>query len=204
MNKDCFVEKITSTKPVEKLLIAGPEADYDKDNAGADAENWFRKIFYREIDEYGDSIDVETMDFNGADYTVTLNQLYQDMQTGNTASISLNAAGELINAVFVQSELTKEEICQQPEINEKSAVDLAQKYVDTGIKKRYGDNARLNWDKMTLQKKVLRTFKKNRYWEIELNVPIENVKDISDEEYYCMVQIDANSGECLSIADPYK
>ena len=202
MNADGKVACITSTQQTF------PEQDKDaftRFDAEAAAEEWFDKVFTAEEKTLGSEKRVESQDFDGGAYPVTINLTYQGIDTGNTAAISISVGGKLISGAFIYGADSKEEIDIKEAITEEQALALAKEALVKDCAERYGPEAVVKTEEAKDIKETLKLFKGQRFWEIEMMVPTEHVVDFEEHyELFCSIRIEAYTGECLGIATPLK
>jgi len=178
---------------------------YTRLDAEADASVWFDKVFMAEEKILGSEKKVESRDFNGGAYLVTINLTCQGIETGNSAAINLSADGKLVSGAFVYGAASLEEIEKKEAISEEQALALAKEALVKDCIERYGEEAVVETDKAKDIKETLRLFKGRRFWEIEMMVPTENIVDFEEHyELFCSIRIEAYTGECLEIATPLK
>lgn len=205
MNEDGFVEQITAID-----YTGFPDhvrEDYDKEKAKTAAEEWFEKVFSDQIKEMGNEMQTVCADFTGGDFPVTVEQLYHGFNTGNKASISISGDGRLIAGSFIKSTLKKEEIDVPVKISREEAIELAKQYAEEDCLKLHGKETVLRWNEMHDLKVEFSVWEGNRYWFVNLYVPVDNSELMGNDEdrddLFLTVKIDANDGTCASIASPY-
>ncbi len=177
---------------------------FGKKEAEESAEEWFKKVYEKEIKELGIERETVVSDFNGGNYLVTINQLHAGKQTGNTASISISAEGEVISAAFVHNTLSPEELLKPIMVDENDALERAVKAVDRDLRSTYNYFIS-DLDETEVISSSYRVFRGLRFWEFEINVPVASEKgEVYEPVIYCYVRIDADTGECIEIASPLK
>ena len=203
-NQDGLLELLTRKDNQTYTFSDVEQRDFDKQKAAAVAEGWFDKVFEKEELMLGDDKETLVSDFNGGNYLVTINQQYEGNQTGNTASISISADGQVISAAFVHNKLSLDELLKPVSIDEAEALIIASTAVDREIQKLY-DESLVKTGEAEFSSCKYRVFRGVRFWEIELNLPIVSEKDTGIGSYlFCHVRVNADTGDCIEIATPLK
>ena len=205
MNEQGFIEQISAIdcSDLPDHICEG----FDKEKAGVIAEEWFDGVFYEQIKELGKDKRTTVSDFSGGDFAVTIDQLYQGIPTGNTASISISGDGKLIGGAFIQTTLTRKELEEPVKIMPEEAEELAKKYAEEDCRKLHGSDTVLRWDEVKDLKTEFKVFNGEKIWDVSFKVPVDNSELIGNDEdrddLYMLIRISAESGSCLMIASPY-
>lgn len=185
------------------LNFPSTDPQLSKDDIEKYAEGWFDKVFREEESQAGyEEKQITVTDYNGGNYTVTIDLLFQGKESGNTGSLSISADKKLISAAFIHSDFTFDELKKPIVISDKEAIERARAIVTEEIIGK-DQNVLVTFDNSEVLSCRFRVFHNHRFWEIEESINISS-GSITDDVVYYLIRIDADTGECLEAASSLK
>ena len=193
------VEMITLLDNANPSEVMNTEQICDKDDAVRVADELFDKAFQREEEQFGNRKSVRVSGGEMNDYLITVNLLWEGKETGNSASIVVSKAGQVLAAAFVYGELTADEPDRTAITSEDDAVRLAKDGLNAYIEGKSGIEASPG-DKVDISGVEYRVFRNVRFYTVKGSVQFIRPQKWGTFDMPFEIRVNADTGECVEIA----